>query len=245
MKRALIVGLNYEGGDYALPDCDKDAYSVELRAIKAGYRTQTQTGVFSADDFLAELVRLREASTKTSTTLIAYSGHGSRRYVSGSGEADREEEYLCLWNGNDIEVFHDDAFRKLLLEIKGTVIVYLDCCFSGGMSKSPTNPRNPEWKKRFVPFDEDWKVLSPEPSLKRAASAAGNKIYFLFAAQENEVSWSTGNGGLFTNAFCGFYDRFVFQRTVKNMVSAAAKICIPDQRPFYQCLNGTASKKVF
>lgn len=242
MKRALCIGLNYAGSPYELPDCHLDANNIQWRAALQQYDWVKYTDTCSADEFLAELVRLREASTKTGKTLIMYSGHGTQWFSPRSGEPDLQEEGLCLWNGSDIEVFPDDDFRNLINKIKGTVFVFLDCCFSGGMERDASPAAR---QRKFVPFDDSWRIVRTKPSLSRAAAASGNKVYFMFASQESEVSWSTGQGGLFTNAFCEQYDKFKYQRTVKNVVGAAAKVCLPDQRPFCRCLNGAANKKVF
>lgn len=243
-KRSLHIGLNYENSPYELPDCDLDSVEMQRRARAQGYRTSLQNGIYTADEFLADLVSLRENSTKTGTALITYSGHGTQWHDRDSQEPDKQEEALCFWNGTEIEVFSDDNLRTLLGEFKGTVIVVLDSCFSGGMERV-SNPPPSNMKKRFVPFDPNWKAAKAQPSFSRAVSAVGNKLYYVFASKEDEVSWSTGQGGLFTKAFCAAYDQsFGKHRTISRLTTAARKSCAGEQTPNFFSYGGSASKRL-
>lgn len=248
MKRALFIGLNYEGSPYELPDCEMDAQAVALRARAAGFRGDIHTGAFGVNDFLAEYERLRGAAKKSDTILISYSGHGTQ--WRSNAEKDGYEEGLCFWNGSLIEVLPDDDFRLLIEKIPGKVIVFLDSCFSGGMSRKAHIPVFEHDGKisRFIPFQPDFEIYRPPQarSLTRAASATGNKMYFLFASQESEVSWSTGQGGLFTRFFCDNYDATArSKRTIKRLMAETVKNCTPDQTPKCEIFGGSASKLIF
>lgn len=242
MKRFLSIGLNYEGSENELPDCHLDADAITRRALASGYTGSKYTGIFTADDFLSELVRLRQSAKKSDITLISYSGHGSQRTGSRT-EADYMEEYLCFWNGRDIEFFPDDDFRNLLNEIKGAVVLFLDCCFSGGMEREAIRP-NREFKRRFIPLSGGI-IFRPKIDLSRAALALGNKLYFLNASAESEVSWSTGTGGLFTKSFCSGYDRTREKKTIKSLVDYSVGVCAGDQTPNYKIYGGNAAKRLF
>jgi len=184
-------------------------------------------------------VRLREHSTKSGTTLIAYSGHGSTRY--NETEQDRLDEGLCFWNGTNIEFFPDDYFRNMIDAIKGTVFVFFDSCFSGGMERVSLGFVG---AKRYVTFDNSFSVF--QPTAQKRTAAPGNKIYFLFASKEHEYSYSTGQGGLFTNAFFKVYGETWKQaRTIKSVMTRTTKICVPDQTPNYLITGGSALKRVF
>lgn len=244
MKHALCVGLNYTGSQYELPDCHLDADAITKRALDAGYRCDKYTGKFGADDFIGEVVRLRENAKKSDVTLISYSGHGTQWYDGDSTERDRHEEGLCFWNGSQIEVFPDDDFRLLLNEIKGTVYVFLDSCFSGGMERA-AGTKDWKWQKKCIPFDPAWEIIEYEPSSARMAVALSNKIYFLNASDEDEYALSTGTGGLFTKSFCAGYDRTRDKRTIKSLMTYAADVCADDQTPNYIIYGGNASKRVF
>ena len=243
MKRLLSIGLNYEGSGNDLPDCHLDADAITRRALAAGYKGSKYTGIFTADDFLGELSRLRHSAKKSDTTLISFSGHGSQNTGSRT-EADYMEEYLCFWDGRYIEFFVDDDFRNLLNEIKGAVILFLDCCFSGGMERQAVRP-NLGFTRRFIPFPQGGTVFRLKPDLSRAALALGNKLYFLSASAESEVSWSTGTGGLFTKSFCSGYDRTRDKKTIKALVDYSAGVCAGDQTPNYKIYGGNAAKRLF
>lgn len=243
MKRAVCIGLNYEGSGYALPDCHIDATEVAKRAMSDKFGVSIFTHVFTVADFVAELVRFREVCKKTDTTLISYSGHGTQ--YPTADESDRLEEGFCFWNGQDIEVFPDDDFRLMVEQIPGKVVLFIDSCFSGGMSRNVAKPGAKT--ARFVPYQPSFKVVRPNDSrnLQKAALAKGNKSYWLFASKESEVSWSTGEGGLFTRSFCAGYDKGKQRRTIKNLMNSAAAICGDDQTPNYQTYGGNASKLLF
>ena len=245
MKRALCIGLNYTGSPYELPDCDIDARELAERAGREYRSAFLRKETYAVRTFIADINGFQSITKKTDTTLITFSGHGTQWAEPINSEKDITREGLCFWNGKEIEVLPDDDFRHLLEWIPGTVIVLLDSCYSGGMDKMAGSPRlSGNWQKKFIPFDDDFKVVRVQPSLSRAVKGA-NRMYFMFACGKNEVSWSTGNGGLFTKSFCGAYDRWRLQRTVKNVVSAAKKECVPDQTPRYEVIGGIANKKIF
>lgn len=245
MKRALCIGLNYIGSPYELPDCHLDAHSINKRVAATYNEVSPLTVIYSSSDFFTAITGLQSIAKKNDTTLITFSGHGTQWAEPINSEKDITREGLCFWNGKEIEVLSDDDFRLLLEGIPGTVILLLDSCYSGGMDKMVGSPRlSGNWQKKFIPFDDDFKVIRVEPSLSRAVKGA-SRMYFIFACGKNEVSWSTGNGGLFTKSFCSAYDRWRLQRTVKNVVNAAKKECVPDQTPRYEVIGGIANKKIF
>lgn len=245
MKKALHIGLNYTGSPYELPDCDLDAWAMRGLSAANGYDGVMYAQYdfrfsFSAEDFIAELIALRENSTPKSFTLISYSGHGAQ-YYSGS-EADRQEEALVFWDGREISLFPDDDFRKLLFEIKGTVFVVLDCCYSGGMERNAVKSGR---TRRFIECPPNARVVRYDGKLSKAA-AAQNRVYFLNASSESEVSWSTGQGGLFTRSFVEAYEKSTLKmRSIVNLIKQAKIACAGEQTPNYVIYGGNATKRVF
>lgn len=239
MKRAIIIGLTYKGSPYALPDCHLDAAEVTRRAEAAGYKCQTVTGTFSADDFIAEMARLRSVSKASDSTLIAYSGHGTQWYDPAGGEPDRQEEGLCFWNGDDIDVLPDNDFRKMMDETAGMKFVLFDSCYSGGMERAAAGRT---FQRRWIPFSEDWAIVRRA----KASRSAKGKLYCMFASAKNEVSWSTGVGGLFTMSFCEGYDRHArAKRNIRTVMDYAAGLCGTEQTPNYRIFGGNARKLIF
>ena len=245
MKYALCIGLNYAGSPYELPDCHLDAQELAERAAREYRKVELNVEGYGFQDLLRDVNEFQSIAKKGDTTLITFSGHGTQWEEPINSEKDITMEGLCFWSGKEIEVLPDDDFRILLEGIPGTVIVLLDSCYSGGMDKMAGSPRlSGNWQKKFIPFDDDFKIIRVQPSLSRAVKGA-NRMYFMFACGKNEVSWSTGNGGMFTKSFCSAYDRWRLQRTVKNVTNAAKKECVPDQTPRYEVIGGIANKKIF
>lgn len=243
-KTAICIGLNYRNSDYALPDCDMDAREMETRAMAAWYNTHRYGADFTVQAFVDVVQTLAKSGKKSDTTLITYSGHGTQWY-EGS-EADSMQEGLCFWDGERIQVLPDDDFRHLIESIPGTVFVFLDSCFSGGMARSLKGrvKMSGDWHGRMIPFEPGFEVVRVEPDLRRAVIAA-NKSYYLLACEESEVSWSTGTGGLFTKSFCQVYDKATTKnRTIRKVVQTARSLCVPDQSPKYEIYGGNASKRI-
>ena len=245
MRKALHIGQNYTGSPYELPDCHLDALRMLDISEASGYDSVAYAKegfipILSAEDFIAELIALREHSTPKSFTLISYSGHGTQYY--SSSEADRQEEALVFWSGGEISLFPDDDFRKLLFEIKGTVFVTLDCCYSRGMERNVAKPGR---TRRFIECPPNARVVRYEGKLSKAA-AAQNRVYFLNASSESEVSWSTGQGGLFTRAFVEAYEKSTIKmRSIVNLIKQAKISCAGEQTPNYVIYGGNATKRVF
>jgi len=242
MKRYLSIGLNYAKTPYRLLDCEMDAMAIQQVAIQAGY---SGAALFqcSASEFISQINDIRDNARHGDTTLISFSGHGTQ--WDGGGENDRMEEGLCFWNGNGIEVMQDNDFRALINTIPGTVYVFLDSCFSGGMARSLRGrPKlSGSWSGRFVQFDNDFRMVDCG-SETTPRLLLTNRQYYLLACSESEVSWSTGTGGLFTKTFLEKY-RTAKSRTIKNIMSLTRKDCHPDQTPIWEIFGGAASKKIF
>ena len=249
MKVSLHVGLDYIGSPYALGDCHLDAEGMESRAAAAGYNTELQTGIFSVSDFQIWANEHKRLGKKSDCTLFSMSSHGSQKETNEVGEFGYEE-YLCFWSGKNIEVLSDDDFLRLLQQIPGSVFVVLDSCFSGGMSRFAKEAKGKgEWKSRFIPFQPDFEIVTPFAGrgFEQKLPASTNKLYFISASKEEEVSWSTGQGGLFTRYFCAHYDahKKKSERTIKRLVAETLTNCAPDQHPNAKCYFGSITKTIF
>lgn len=244
MKRYLAVGLNYEKTHYALPDCHLDAQAVATAATDAGY-SGAMVFKCSAIEFSDRIEAIQKAAKPGDTTLISFSGHGTQ--WDGGNEKDEMEEGLCFWNGGGIEVIPDNDFRKLIDRIPGTVYVFLDSCFSGGMARRLRGrPKlSGQWSGRFIPFEESFAMFGVGNDLKSRALRF-NRQYYLLACAEGEVSWSTGSGGLFTKTFVSNYGAMPrTTRTIKAIMARTRSACTPDQTPTVEIFGGAASKKIF
>lgn len=236
MKRALIIGLNYAGSQYALHGCEIDAANIADRMPRNAYGA-TMTGTYSAERFYADCASLRDACTDKDTTYICFSGHGT--YLDDFTEDDGFQGGICFWNGSKIEVIPESDFRRAVEQIAGSVIVILDCCFAGEFSRGASK----RMKDKFVPFSaNEMRIELFKTRPQTRAAARKPKIYWLLACAFNEVSYDTGNGGLFTSAFVRAYDTFK-PRSIKRLMEYAKIKCEPDQTPNFKCENGARPTK--
>ena len=236
MKRALIIGLNYAGSQYALNGCEIDAANIYNRMPRNAYGA-TLTGVYSAERFYADCASLRDACTEKDTTYICFSGHGT--YLDDITEVDGFQGGICFWNGSKIEVIPESDFRRAVEQIAGSVIVILDCCFAGEFSRGASK----RIKDKFVPFNaSEMRIQQFMTRPQTRAAARKPKMYWMLACAFNEVSYDTGNGGLFTSAFVRAYDTFK-PRSIKRLMEYAKIKCEPDQTPNFKCENGARPTK--
>jgi hypothetical protein len=237
MKRALIIGLNYAGSQYALHGCEIDAANIYNRMPRNAYGA-TLTGTYSAERFYADCASLRDACTDKDTTYICFSGHGT--YLDDFTEDDGFQGGICFWNGSKIEVIPEIDFRRAVEQIAGSVFVFLDCCFAGEFSKMPQSVRR---TAKFAPFNaNEMRVQQFMTRPQTRAAAPKPKMYWLLACAFNEVSYDTGNGGLFTSAFVRVYDA-TKQRSIRRLIEYAKINCEPDQTPNFKCENGARPTK--
>ena len=236
MKRALIIGLNYAGSQYALHGCEIDAANIADRMPRNAYGA-TLTGTYSAERFYADCASLRDACTEKDTTYICFSGHGT--YLDDFTEDDGFQGGICFWTGSKIEVIPESDFRRAVEQIAGSVIVILDCCFAGEFSRGASK----RIKDKFVPFNaSEMRIQQFMTRPQTRAAAPKPKMYWLLACAFNEVSYDTGNGGLFTSAFVRAYDTFK-PRSIKRLMEYAKIKCEPDQTPNFKCENGARPTK--
>lgn len=247
LSQALIVGLNYTGSPYQLPDCHLDANNIEALALEAGYNVTKSTTTFVPDDMVRVLGEFAKASTSKSETLIMFSGHGTQ--WDSDSEPDGFDEGICLWDGKRIRVFTDDDFRACISRIKGSVYVPFDSCFSGGMAKLARRMMGryaDEWQPKLLRFSDDFVIDRPFGEFTPKSPVMSGKVYMMFASAEHQESISTGRGGLFTNAFVAEYQRRdPRNRTVGNIMNAAALACRGTQDPKLIIENGKKNKLIF
>lgn len=133
-KRALIVGINYEGTGSPLKGCINDAKNVEAFLKTRGFteiklileKEATTKGI---KDGLAWLVKDTEPGD---VIVFHYSGHGSQ--LPSKVESDGFEEIICPIDLNwTTRVITDDNLRDIFNTVPNGVntTLILDCCHSG------------------------------------------------------------------------------------------------------------------
>ena len=246
MKRAIIVGLNYPGTEYELSGCVLDAKALEARMKAAKVHTEVYTESITPAELFGILADAAASQKKGDVFYFTFSGHGTQWFSNKSKEQDLQEEGICLWDRpNGIMVIRDDDLRKALQMIPGTVIVIFDSCFSGGMDR---NVVPPGMRKRFIPFSEDMELVATSliTGAAREALVPKDKLYYLQACAEDEVSYDLGENGLFTSVLCVAYDKAApAKRTIKNLIQSTQHAANGWQNPQYRVYGGSASKRLF
>lgn len=240
MKRAIIIGINYTGEAYALPDCEQDADTMAAMLEKQGVETFLQKGDCSPDWLLSHLAHVSATQQTAKDTLYIYfSGHGTQfpdpDEKNGTGEA------LCFYSKKGgIVLLKDNDLVAAIDRIPGTKIVILDSCFSGGMNRDTVQPTSFE-RKKYLKFDPETMPVF-ESIVKRDVSRFLPQ-YFIFACAEDQVSYSTGNGGVFTLALkrCALLG----YRSLSKILKTTKIVCATyGQTPTEYVVGGSYSKKV-
>lgn len=142
-RRAVLIGINYEGQQGQLSGCHNDARNIKKYLIqKQGFKesdmlilmddgrhhTPTRRNILDAFD------RVVEYSEPGDVVFIHYSGHGGRVRDESGDEADGYDETLIPVDFKKSgHILDDDLYQRLVKKMsKGvTVSVLMDCCHSG------------------------------------------------------------------------------------------------------------------
>ena len=115
----------------------------------------------------------------------------------------------------------------------------------GEVSKATqfASDRQPDNRKRALPFDEDTMRVYRAPKTLKTDPKPPGKTYFLFASDEDEFSYSTGDGGLFTKALK--FGRLNNElKTISKLMKFAKVYCVGSQTPVSKIYGGNASKRI-
>lgn len=236
MKRAIIIGLNYTGEEYALPDCEIDAEIMAGMLDKAGVETTIITGECRPEWLVSHLINVEGTRMRKIDTLYLYfSGHGTQ--VQDKTESGNIGEAICLYDKRrGIVALRDDDLKAAIDRIPGTKIIILDSCFSGGMDRGAVEPG---LLRKYIAY--------PHMEIYRSYITRDvyrlTPQYFLFACGEGQVSYSTGNGGTFTLALkkC---DMFNYRSLSKILNLTKIIVFAYGQTPTAHIVGGSYSKKI-
>jgi len=241
MKRAIIIGINYTGEDYALPDCEQDADTMAAMLEKQGVETFVQKGECSPNWLLSHLAHVAATQQEPKDTLYLYfSGHGTQ--FRNLNERDSTGEALCFYDKRhgQIILLKDNNLVAALDRIPGTKIVIFDSCFSGGMDRNTVAPIE-GMQRKSLQYDAETMHIH-DSGITRAVLRRTPQ-YYLFACSEEQVSYSTGNGGAFTLALqqC---QRLGYRTLSKILKWTKPVLNQYGQTPTAHVVGGSYSKKV-
>ncbi|MCP5198160.1 MAG: caspase family protein [Gammaproteobacteria bacterium] len=182
--------------------------SAQVRVLENAYKR----------DFAAGMEWLRQSARSGDLVLIFFSGHGTTVADDDGDEADGLDEAYVMYDAEQArypsahDVVRDDEFAVWVDRLPtDRVIVFIDACFSGGLSKALTNVRT----KFFVGgelgmpsktggWQQKAKALlhkdlpggtDGRQGLTGTQTAIKGLLYA--AAQENEYALEVAEGGLF------------------------------------------------
>ncbi len=181
----IAIGNNYEGTDYSLPDCVLDTENAERACESFATVLRLNGRNATRERVRADLVNFLGKLKRDDLALVYNSGHGTFDTIKG-----KRYEAVVLDGG---ELYYEFEMRAdLLMRPKGTLLAAAsDSCYSGGLPRAIGNPHR---FARAIPISmcKRHTVRVPERSVRLP-----NAGYTACSAKE--VSYSTGQGGAWSN----------------------------------------------
>ncbi len=140
LKRALNIGIDYEGGELELQGCSRDIADLTAWLHERGYDCTVLTddtaraivahGTPDGETIRAELRALFTSAAEKQ--VLQLSAHGTYTPDGDGDEADGHDEVVIA---GDYTYIFDDELRELLALAPAhrTVFILADCCHSGSM----------------------------------------------------------------------------------------------------------------
>jgi hypothetical protein len=223
-NRALIIGVSrYQSPELKpLPGVAKDVPGMMAVARSLGFG-DTQIRVLQNEQ--ATLANIRSAMRDwlgrdvgtNDGVLLYFSGHGSHVVDENRDETDGQDELLTAYDTRYVRdaakkvvgianVLVDDELGEHLRRIPSrNIIVIIDACHSGTVTRGVfTGPEDAQYPPRYLPnpalgdqkFTGDY--LEGDSASGAARNVAAVNYVSLAAAQDNEPSRDTPDGGAFT-----------------------------------------------
>ena len=201
-KYALLFGINdYQGSGNDLNGCinDIEDVSADLKKRFPGFLIRIfKDSEVTTSRLISEIESVIEIAKQTYEKIflyIHYSGHGTQVPDNTGKEKNGYHEALYLHNGPLI----DDVIYNIQQRTPDnlTVLVKLDCCFSGNFGERKMNPRNV--KNRFMPLPGV--KISQKPVNRFALTDLFQKWVFISGCGEEQTSadaYFTRYNGAFT-----------------------------------------------
>lgn len=135
-KKALLIGINYNGTINQLNGCIEDTNTVNSFLENKGYTDikilTDETDIKpTRDNIINELTQLLQNSEDGDLIFIYYSGHGSYVLDKNADELDKRDEVIVPL---DFNVILDDELKSIInknMKAKTNIVAIFDCCNSG------------------------------------------------------------------------------------------------------------------
>jgi len=203
MKKALLIGIDYDNKPYALNGCLNDVneiYKVSLSVFDEIDVLLENSATKSA--ILSKFTKLVSEANKGDVIYFHYSGHGSQVPDDNGDELDRLDEVLIPYDIDDekfVNVIRDDELASIIdqnLKEGVNLTITLDCCNSGSGTRKIVlgNKRllkNPNIVARRTPVVSNLKSLLND-----------RKEILLSACESDQQAYETvTDGGVKMGAF--------------------------------------------
>lgn len=144
-KKAVLVGINYEGTSHQLYGCINDVENVK-KLLMNNYNYQNENILLLTDktekkptkqNIINEFTNLLRNSSIGDFCFFMYSGHGTGDVCTTGDEPDRQDELIFPLNATYInDCIRDNELNKIIQDnLKPGVKLFalFDCCFSGSI----------------------------------------------------------------------------------------------------------------
>jgi hypothetical protein len=138
-KKALLIGINYNGTSSQLNGCINDINSVsELLTSKYAFKPEFITKITdetaqkpTRDVILESFTQFLKSGAEGDLLFFSFSGHGSYTLDHNKDEKTGDDEMII---SSDLKGIVDDELKSLIqknLKKNVTLFALFDCCFSG------------------------------------------------------------------------------------------------------------------
>lgn len=232
MIHGLFIGCDYRGTSSQLAGCIADAnawrgsgYRPEL-PLSPGEMCERPTMLIERDATKANVIdALKHVAGRCPRGgddwgLVTYSGHGTHRRGTDSGEIDGEDEAICCYDFLTGGLLWDNEIGAILGGSQTLLIT--DCCHSHTLTRNlpVVADAEPLATPRYIPFDQITEGLAQceidrlcEPANRFRAQARSQRnadgsipgLIHLAGCLDSEYSYDTGKGGAMTLAALAVY----------------------------------------
>lgn len=176
-RKALTIGVNYVGTDYALAGCVNDAedWARLLKDQKFDVHTLIEKAA-TRQAIMLGIGRLVGTMRAGDVGVVTYSGHGTWVPDVDGDEPDGQDEAICPYDMGDdgANLILDDELRSLYADVPrgATLVTVFDSCHSGTAYRFARMPWESRRRSRFVPPTTFARSATLKVKVDRAYSAA-------------------------------------------------------------------------
>lgn len=214
-KKALLIGINeypYAEAKYQLFGCVNDVKLMKNILIKYyNFSSEEIKELINSNATRKNIIETFNnwlAKTQEGDLVVFfYSGHGTRCPDFNGDEDDGMDECFCPYDINPIggdNIITDDEFATMLRQMKGReVVVIIDACYSGGMTRRVGSTRalekTPATHIKYLPIIDYKSIFRTREFPRQTDEPEG--FVFLSASKEDEQALEINESGKWIGGF--------------------------------------------